>query len=74
MRARPVTAITLTRSHMLSPSLAPWQATRTSRGHTHMASVSIGQMRLETSDGDEEDERDGNALIDDEAEEEEEEE
>ena len=71
MRARPVTAITLTRSQMLSPSLAPWQATRTSRGHTHMASrvesVSIGQMRLE-------DERDGNALVDDEAEEEEEEE
>jgi len=69
MRARPVTAITLTRSHMLSPSLAPWQATRTSRGHMHMASrvesVSIGQMRLE-------DERDGNALVDDEAEEEEE--
>ena len=56
---------------MLSPSLAHRQATRTSRGHTKMASwvesVSIGQMRLE-------DERDGNALVDDEAEEEEEEE
>ena len=47
MRARPVTAITLTRSHMLSPSLAPWQATTLAWAHAHGLA---GRERINRSD------------------------
>ena len=47
MRARPVTAITLTRPHMLSPSLAPWQATTLAWAHAHGLA---GRERINRSD------------------------